>query len=461
MKSKINLRYWKIILVLFITGFTIRLFPIDTSYFFWDEAVYLLNAKWFAFGYSEYNEIDYRPPLVPLILSLFFRVGNFEVVSRIVVSFINSLSIPVIYFLGKQINEKVGILSALILTLFPFHILSSRWIMTDGINMLLISLSVLLFLKDKVFFSGISAGLSFITKYTSIIFIPLLLISMCIYSRNKLKNVIFFFIGGFIIVLPHLLFNYFYHNSFIGFIFKAIDAIAKTESVSFKFITWLFYDLFGPLLVFLFFYSLYQFLFDIFNKKIEKFKIFIFYWFISFFIINIWILNQGVDKPPSILWMDERFLLPLIPPFLIIVSEVISKIKSRKIIFCVMVSFLIFSFSKYSLVYTRNIEFENGLRNVTKFISIYIRENTDENDIIYCTFNCPPIAWYSERRIKLLEFWNETSWNDLDVKTYLVKFSNKNPSLEKCFNEGFRLIKKIEDEEWTVYLLQKHKDITK
>lgn len=269
-----KIKIWQVLFLLFLIGLIIRLY-IDITYFFWDEAVYLLNAKWFALGKSEYNEVDYRPPLIPFLLSFFYKLDNFENVSRVFMILLNSLSIPTIYFLGKEINPKVGLLSAIILVLLPFHIQTSRWMMTDAANMLFLMLFTLFLLKKRPILSGFFAGLSFLTKFTSVIFIPA--IFMIVFYRSKESRFLFRFLIGLTIIIPYLVFNQLYYGSAFDFFFKAIEGVANKETTTPFFILWLFYDLIGIVLLPFFLYSIYT------NLKNKSHQFFLF-WFFSFFL---------------------------------------------------------------------------------------------------------------------------------------------------------------------------------
>jgi 4-amino-4-deoxy-L-arabinose transferase-like glycosyltransferase len=439
------MKMWQILLLLFTISFALRLY-IDTSYFFWDESVYLLNAKWFAIGKSEYNEINSRPLLVSFFLSFFYGLKNFEVISRIILIFLNSLSIPVIFLLGREIKPKVGILSAVLLVFLPFHIQSSRWIMTDSINMLFIMLFILFLMRKKAVLSGLFAGLAFLTKYTSFIFIPIILIPFFYYFKKP--KFFFKFFLGLTIIIPLLVFNLLYFGSMFNFLFSAIDAVSKKETVTLPFIAWLFYDLMGIILLPFFLLSIYS------SLKFKKCRLFLF-WLISFFFVSLLVINIGTDKPPSILWMVERFLLPLLPIVLVLTSySIIELLKKDKFIIILLIVFIVFNIPNYSIAYTPSIEFEDGLRNVTKTMGIYIDKNLKENTTIHCTFNCPPIAWYSKRKTIVTNF-KENSWKKLKENIYLIKYSNKLPNLEECFSQGFHVEKEIKDKEWSVYLLKK------
>ena len=97
----------KYLVTLFLISFILRIIFFDTSYFMWDETVYLLNAKSYAGQTVGYEETFLRPPLLSLILSPFARLfqENYEVLAKTFIILLNSLIIIPTYYLGRLINK--------------------------------------------------------------------------------------------------------------------------------------------------------------------------------------------------------------------------------------------------------------------------------------------------------------------------------------------------------------------
>ncbi|MFL7792300.1 MAG: glycosyltransferase family 39 protein, partial [Anaerolineae bacterium] len=67
--------------------------------------------------------IDQHPPLYYLMLRLWMRLGDGEAVVRALSALCSTLTIPVIYLLGRRLADRgVGLLAALILAVSPFHV---------------------------------------------------------------------------------------------------------------------------------------------------------------------------------------------------------------------------------------------------------------------------------------------------------------------------------------------------
>ena len=82
-----------------------RLLLTDTSYFFWDESIYLMHGRLFAGQAAAYSETFLRPPLLPLAISPLAHLssGQYELASRLLVAFLNSLVVLPMFFLTKAL----------------------------------------------------------------------------------------------------------------------------------------------------------------------------------------------------------------------------------------------------------------------------------------------------------------------------------------------------------------------
>jgi mannosyltransferase len=67
--------------------------------------------------------IDQHPPLYYVLLHFWIRLGDGEAVVRALSALCSTLTIPVIYLLGRRLaDRKAGLLAALILAVSPFHV---------------------------------------------------------------------------------------------------------------------------------------------------------------------------------------------------------------------------------------------------------------------------------------------------------------------------------------------------
>ncbi|MCK4551154.1 MAG: hypothetical protein KAT91_04320, partial [Candidatus Aenigmarchaeota archaeon] len=57
----------KILFVIFLLAFILRMMFFDTSYVIWDESIYLMHGELFAGVDVGYDETFLRPPLLPFL----------------------------------------------------------------------------------------------------------------------------------------------------------------------------------------------------------------------------------------------------------------------------------------------------------------------------------------------------------------------------------------------------------
>jgi 4-amino-4-deoxy-L-arabinose transferase-like glycosyltransferase len=102
---------------------------------------------------------------------------------RIITVILGTLTVVLLYFIGKQIHSKnMGLVAALFMAFFPRHVVNSHFITTDIPVTFMISLSFLLSLRilakgsyQRYLIAGLACGLTVSTKYPGgFVFIALL-----------------------------------------------------------------------------------------------------------------------------------------------------------------------------------------------------------------------------------------------------------------------------------------------
>jgi len=101
------------------------------------------------------------------------------------------LSIGLLYYLVKLISkdEKLSLISALLLTLTPWHLHYSRTAFEVTLLLSLVLLGTIGFLKKKWWLSSIAFGLSFYAYNTANVFVPLWLIVLTWTNKKKIKKI--------------------------------------------------------------------------------------------------------------------------------------------------------------------------------------------------------------------------------------------------------------------------------
>ena len=157
-----------------IIGFCLRIYKLGTHSFWYDEAmtlfvVFNLNLQTLA----KYCIHMTWPPLFHFLLKFWIVLGESEFLLRLFLVLFSLFSIVLIYSIGKRLfDQKVGLISACLLTLSPFHIYYSQELNNYGFFVFLVLLSVYCFIMvlNKNNFLSWSAYVS------SII--------LCLYCRN-------------------------------------------------------------------------------------------------------------------------------------------------------------------------------------------------------------------------------------------------------------------------------------
>jgi uncharacterized membrane protein len=121
-------RYAQSLIILTILGFFLRFYNLGFNSLWLDEAsthtfaVMSIPDIWKATAGGEFN-----PPLFYWIEHLMLMFGNNEVVLRFVPALLGVLTIPLIYFAGKEFMDRnVGIIAAAAFTFSPFLIFYSQ-----------------------------------------------------------------------------------------------------------------------------------------------------------------------------------------------------------------------------------------------------------------------------------------------------------------------------------------------
>jgi 4-amino-4-deoxy-L-arabinose transferase-like glycosyltransferase len=187
----------------------------------WDEAVYLGLGTGISNGYYSLwpGTIveSFRPPLYPIVISLF----SFSIpLVRIISAMLSVISILMVYKISKNIfNRNVALWTALFYSTNCMFIFFSIKALSESLLLFLFSLSLLIFLKwektgdDRfLLISGVLLGLSFITRYlTAAVILAYIIyfVANLILSRRAqyIKHLIILILGTVIGVIPLMLLN--------------------------------------------------------------------------------------------------------------------------------------------------------------------------------------------------------------------------------------------------------------
>src|SRR4029077_17478297 len=173
------------VLAAVLIGLVVRLVSVGSIGFNSDEAVYAGQAASLSGDplYTPYFAIfRAHPLLVQFILSVVFKFGVSDVAARAVSVAFGVAAIPLIYLLGRELfSRRVGILSALLLALLPYHVIVSRQVLLDGPETTLFLLTIYLIARYAstssaryLYVAGLAAGMTFLAKETAVLLLPVI-----------------------------------------------------------------------------------------------------------------------------------------------------------------------------------------------------------------------------------------------------------------------------------------------
>ncbi|MGC8976632.1 MAG: ArnT family glycosyltransferase [Candidatus Ratteibacteria bacterium] len=199
----------------FLIFFCTLVIKILLSYFFpltGDEAYFIVTSKDFDFGYYEH------PPMIWWLIYFFSLFGKYTFhffYYRLFTCFVTSLIGIYILKLIKETDGEIGYLISSIFLLSPVHLFN--FLITNDIPLLLfIFLSGLFFYKGiksekKYHFliSGVFFGLSFLSKYFSVLYFFSLFVYVIFKKEKKLwRNFFLFAFASFPFIFINIYWNY-------------------------------------------------------------------------------------------------------------------------------------------------------------------------------------------------------------------------------------------------------------
>ena len=462
--------------LIFLAGFTLRLFPVRGGYHYWDETVYLQHAEVLTDESPDvYNEFEFRPPLISLILAGVFLISPSTLSAHLTVAGLSSIAIILVYIIGKELYSRhTATIAAAIYAASPLGIMLSHDILVDPVLpvfWLLTALSLTKALKTdkRLYFvlTGIMAALAVLMKFTSLVIIPaiasVVLISYFKDSRfdtDTLKIEAREFVtlqrnwllalGFFIGISPYLLWSYLEFGSALH-VFAVAWAKSGARDAFMTYVNgWKTY-LLAPLYI-----GIPLFFLDINWKKIESYLPIIF--LLSLYIpLQFFVANKEV-----------RFLMPLVPFMSLISAEGLSKLRERQLfdniklsksifVFLIVISVILVPSSlpeRNTFKQGFTTEWEAPVMDTGK----WLKQNTNGDAVVYTNYQYPALGYYSKRNIVWFREYmalNQIIGEEMRNPGY-VYYSKESPyphpSLEELQeNQMFELNKTFGDTSYLFY----------
>jgi hypothetical protein len=374
--------YIYIFLISFIPQLIILL--LSPPILFWDEYSYLNNVKHVLLNtpYFEY----YRFPLLWWMLVPISYITNFNIfLIKLFLIFIFSLSVVVLYkILEDYDNKYINYILILFYSLNGLFLIWASRIYPDILASSLLVFSIYFYIKyfkdgkEKNLISySLFSVLSTLSKYEY----GLWLISSIIFLNNKdkLKTIIY----SLLFLTPYFLYNLILYNNPIFIFIEQAEVVYK-------------YTSYQPISLFLFnlLISSSAYLFSLLQnpKKIENYNKSIY----LYIILSIIFLAFFVKLK------DPRYILMILPPFLILTRIFINKIKGLQFPYLFLFSILNIVSMYYGIIFliNYNTNLGNTYLNYIYRASDYLKQYNPE--VILTNDNWPMIAYYTNSQVYIM-----------------------------------------------------------
>jgi uncharacterized membrane protein len=260
-------KYSIAIILLTILGLILRFYQISAKSLWLDEAVTYqislqsISSIWNSIGTGEPN-----PPLFYWIEHFMLNFGHNELVLRFIPAIAGTLTIPLVFFVGRRLlNKYAGVIAAALLTVLPFHIFYSQNARAFSLLLLIVCVALIPYLQGMFSGSlrswilfGIFSAVAFWLHFYVVIFVAtLFFLALCLnLSKNRNFNKLKLLIASLTVFLAAslpLLFQFLYSIDL-----KLMEGAIGLQG--FNFVGASFWEYLGPgvleIIPFLFFFAL-------------------------------------------------------------------------------------------------------------------------------------------------------------------------------------------------------------
>lgn len=220
----------KILLILFFASFLLRLtfiLTLENRFYFDDEFEYFRMVENFLAGrglIAGEGIKGFRPPLYPLLLSVFYSLRFNLAAIRIVQCVISSVTVCLVYLTGKRVfSPKTGLWSGLIASIYPFFIFYNGFLLTETLFIFLTAVTVYSFvvMSDKSLSSvksGVLLGLAGLCRPVMQMYLPVAFLHIITEKERlqaRLKKILLITVFFIATISPWIIRNYAVFNTFV------------------------------------------------------------------------------------------------------------------------------------------------------------------------------------------------------------------------------------------------------
>jgi hypothetical protein len=241
-----------ILILSFVARLALLLYP---SMIWWDTAMYIGIGK-YIYTAGKLGVLEtFRPPLWPLILGTFWKLGiNPSIAGQVLQVLCATATIYLVYKIGEKLLPFAGAYAASLLSVTAIFFASTIIPITDIPSAFLSTLGVWLAIEGSYFLSGLMVGVGFILRFPEALMGPCIALGILIVNgmmyKKTIKEWLKLTAGFAVIAIPYLIVNFFiYSNPFLPIILgNKVFAASQGESTAFfYYVTSLFIE--NPFLV--------------------------------------------------------------------------------------------------------------------------------------------------------------------------------------------------------------------
>ncbi len=194
----------------------LRTIPLTYSHF-WDETVYLQHARIIIDGRTNYNEFDYKAPLLSILYAAGYLVWNDIYVANVVQGIASTLAVLFAFLYVRRIFGRTPALIAAALFAFtPYLVQNSHELMADMPAVALMLGAMWLFDRPttrSAFVAGVSCALAALMHFTSL-FVFGYFAADAFFSGFKWRRLFWLAVGAIVAISPYLMWTRRNYGSF-------------------------------------------------------------------------------------------------------------------------------------------------------------------------------------------------------------------------------------------------------
>ncbi|VVB51112.1 Dolichyl-phosphate-mannose-protein mannosyltransferase [uncultured archaeon] len=422
------------ILLLLFFSFYLRLFPLEASHY-WDESVYLQHAEVFSSGKTNYDELASRPPFLSFIISLGYIFWHNMYMAQLVVTFINSLGVIALYYLIKRIvNWQAAVIGSLLLSISPFVLEQSHYILTDIPALSLLTISILFYynsldanpdeIHHYLFTSGFVFGLSILTRFTSLFFFLFFLVVFLMHKDKCRRHWRRFLLGVFTPLSVYFIFAQIKYGFFLYTFIKGQVIVSASSPEPFSFYITNFQEIFGIPVIIGLILAITFLAVELFKRPKQTTRKYAFKDLAAFLFTSITLFVYF----SSMVHKEERYLAPIffaiytLAAYGLSYPALLSSNRRFATIYTVFVVLLIFAANASALTEHLGKPLVNSAKTDTIIVAEFLKGEVKDDTPVYAAFNYPVLAYYSGKETKaILQRQEKLECTDESFAEYYIK----------------------------------------